>query len=1520
MSHSPASPATTVGGLAAATAALQLDSAASPPRSPGLRVQIPNPFDAAAAAIDDAEMETASPMAMSQRVAAAPALPQPPRFEGKTMQDRRDFMRAYETYLGAINALQTQWGGAFAMPVGACIESRTKRMIARYEFGTGVQSVTEEQWIDFFRQASAPSYVDYAAVDEAMRRLRMDTKWPEPESRMMALQADLEETLDKFNIGELAFEHEQRRLVKYLAEALAPPSFKQAIAVRLTLHENKAYKDAVVPFCAWVTSLLREFMAWEHVAAPASASNNKNANPGRQKGSSGNPRRDGASGTSGASASDAKACYVDEGDGSKDLTVGRPVMRILGYSTAELLVRARDAQSEWELAGMSKAGAGPELEPTPLQRVCRLAATERGADSLGTEDMERHTARPTVPCMKPTTLDAVVRHLEAKRDTALRMGLSWSGQQRLRAILYVRADNFRVEFGHDPPVRVAPMQVRLKPGAVPVRAQPRRYSRNDRAFLDRHTAVLLEHGLVTLNHRSRWASAPRIVRKKEQDVDPTGVVEEVFGDLLGNGVLAWLDDILGYAEDEDKLMDLLDQVLERCERVGLKLHAKKCQFYAREVKWCGKIVSGQGVKHCPERVQGLVELQPPTTGGDLQQFLCAVNWMRQSIPEFTRVTARLYDTLGRATKAADMECFDTVRQALLTMVPLAHPKPEADVCLYTDASQDHWGAVATQLQPGGFRLYTDHRNLVYIFNPYATDGAMARYQADKLQRWALSLTSFHSAQSLLREIKMSHSPASPATTVGGLAAATAALQLDSAASPPRSPGLRVQIPNPFDAAAAAIDDAEMETASPMAMSQRVAAAPALPQPPRFEGKTMQDRRDFMRAYETYLGAINALQTQWGGAFAMPVGACIESRTKRMIARYEFGTGVQSVTEEQWIDFFRQASAPSYVDYAAVDEAMRRLRMDTKWPEPESRMMALQADLEETLDKFNIGELAFEHEQRRLVKYLAEALAPPSFKQAIAVRLTLHENKAYKDAVVPFCAWVTSLLREFMAWEHVAAPASASNNKNANPGRQKGSSGNPRRDGASGTSGASASDAKACYVDEGDGSKDLTVGRPVMRILGYSTAELLVRARDAQSEWELAGMSKAGAGPELEPTPLQRVCRLAATERGADSLGTEDMERHTARPTVPCMKPTTLDAVVRHLEAKRDTALRMGLSWSGQQRLRAILYVRADNFRVEFGHDPPVRVAPMQVRLKPGAVPVRAQPRRYSRNDRAFLDRHTAVLLEHGLVTLNHRSRWASAPRIVRKKEQDVDPTGVVEEVFGDLLGNGVLAWLDDILGYAEDEDKLMDLLDQVLERCERVGLKLHAKKCQFYAREVKWCGKIVSGQGVKHCPERVQGLVELQPPTTGGDLQQFLCAVNWMRQSIPEFTRVTARLYDTLGRATKAADMECFDTVRQALLTMVPLAHPKPEADVCLYTDASQDHWGAVATQLQPGGFRLYTDHRNLVYIFNPYATDGAMARYQADKLQRWALSLTSFQYVIEHMCEQRPGWRVSRSWNESLL
>jgi Chromo (CHRromatin Organisation MOdifier) domain/RNase H-like domain found in reverse transcriptase len=59
----------------------------------------------------------------------------------------------------------------------------------------------------------------------------------------------------------------------------------------------------------------------------------------------------------------------------------------------------------------------------------------------------------------------------------------------------------------------------------------------------------------------------------------------------------------------------------------------------------------------------------------------------------------------------------------------------------------------------------------------------------------------------------------------------------------------------------------------------------------------------------------------------------------------------------------------------------------------------------------------------------------------------------------------------------------------------------------------------------------------------------------------------------------------------------------------------------------------------------------------------------------------------------------------------------------------------------------------------------------------------------------------------------------------------------------------------------------------------------------------------------RPGGFSLYTDHRNLKYIFNPQSVVAAVPKYTADKLQRWALLLMSYEYTIQDIPGEDNVW-----------
>lgn len=50
----------------------------------------------------------------------------------------------------------------------------------------------------------------------------------------------------------------------------------------------------------------------------------------------------------------------------------------------------------------------------------------------------------------------------------------------------------------------------------------------------------------------------------------------------------------------------------------------------------------------------------------------------------------------------------------------------------------------------------------------------------------------------------------------------------------------------------------------------------------------------------------------------------------------------------------------------------------------------------------------------------------------------------------------------------------------------------------------------------------------------------------------------------------------------------------------------------------------------------------------------------------------------------------------------------------------------------------------------------------------------------------------------------------------------------------------------------------------------------------------------------------VFTDHRNLLFVFSPTSFEPAVGRHVISKVQRWAIFLSQFNYVIEHIDGER--------------
>lgn len=124
-------------------------------------------------------------------------------------------------------------------------------------------------------------------------------------------------------------------------------------------------------------------------------------------------------------------------------------------------------------------------------------------------------------------------------------------------------------------------------------------------------------------------------------------------------MLKWLDDILLHASDMDDFLEGLERFLKFCLEHNLRLHPKKCTLFTKSVKWCGRIISEEGVTFNPRGKEALLQMQPPTKGGQLQQFVCALQWIKASIPEFAQLIEplllfmeRVYDASTGRRKSA----------------------------------------------------------------------------------------------------------------------------------------------------------------------------------------------------------------------------------------------------------------------------------------------------------------------------------------------------------------------------------------------------------------------------------------------------------------------------------------------------------------------------------------------------------------------------------------------------------------------------------------------------------------------------------------------------------------------------------------------------------------------------------------------------------------------------------------------------------------------------------------------------
>lgn len=123
-------------------------------------------------------------------------------------------------------------------------------------------------------------------------------------------------------------------------------------------------------------------------------------------------------------------------------------------------------------------------------------------------------------------------------------------------------------------------------------------------------------------------------------------MNQVLGDLKSTICEPYLDDVLCYAESFEEHVINLQRVLRRLKSRGIKLRSDKCVFVKQEVRYLGRLISGDGYRPDPVDTLALEKFRcPPKTIGELRSLLGFLGYYRCYVKEFSKRMKPLYDLL-----------------------------------------------------------------------------------------------------------------------------------------------------------------------------------------------------------------------------------------------------------------------------------------------------------------------------------------------------------------------------------------------------------------------------------------------------------------------------------------------------------------------------------------------------------------------------------------------------------------------------------------------------------------------------------------------------------------------------------------------------------------------------------------------------------------------------------------------------------------------------------------------------------
>ncbi|MCO5548767.1 hypothetical protein L7F22_002229 [Adiantum nelumboides] len=239
-------------------------------------------------------------------------------------------------------------------------------------------------------------------------------------------------------------------------------------------------------------------------------------------------------------------------------------------------------------------------------------------------------------------------------------------------------------------------------------------------------------------------------------------------------------------------------------------------------------------------------------------------------------------------------------------------------------------------------------------------------------------------------------------------------------------------------------------------------------------------------------------------------------------------------------------------------------------------------------------------------------------------------------------------------------------------------------------------------------------------------------------------------------------------------------------------------------------------------------------------------------------------------------------------------------------------------IFQPFFGKSIRVFLDDFCTYS-DRALHCQRVEEGLQRLYQHGGQLNPNKCHVAEKEVVLLGHVISQEGIKVDPSRVQAILDLPPPNSARPVITFVQKVRYMSCFIHLLSQIISPLQQLANQEVfswEQEHLECLNEVKEVLGSLPTIMHLDSQGTYYLCPSVGLDAFGAVLMEKDPKtgymrpiyftskvmtqGQKGYTDIEQLVFSLIV-----AIRKFRSYLLPKPFIILTlehNLPYAIQHM------------------